>query len=100
MVARLWPKAPEKGRAPPSFSSFPGEFHEGGGFVSHVLIVEDEAHIATGLQFNLQAEGHTVQIAGDGETALDLLLAKHQQFDALVLDIMLPGKNGFTVANE
>ena len=68
--------------------------------MSRVLIVEDEAHIATGLQFNLQAEGHTASIAGDGETALDLLLARHEDFDALVLDIMLPGKDGFEVANQ
>lgn len=68
--------------------------------MSRVLIVEDEAHLATGLQFNLQAEGHSVKIAGDGETALDLLLAKHEQYDVLILDIMLPGKDGFTVAKE
>jgi DNA-binding response OmpR family regulator len=68
--------------------------------MSRVLIVEDEAHIATGLQFNLQAEGHSASIAGDGETALDLLLARHEDFDALVLDIMLPGKSGFEVANQ
>jgi DNA-binding response OmpR family regulator len=42
--------------------------------VSRVLIVEDEAHIADGLKFNLQADGHSAQIATDGETALDLLL--------------------------
>ena len=68
--------------------------------MSRVLIVEDEAHIATGLQFNVQAEGHSVSIAGDGETALDLLLARHENFDAMVLDIMLPGKDGFEVANQ
>ena len=68
--------------------------------MSRVLIVEDEAHIATGLQFNLQAEGHSASIAGDGETALDLLLRRREDFDALVLDIMLPGKNGFEVANQ
>jgi two-component system alkaline phosphatase synthesis response regulator PhoP len=68
--------------------------------VSRVLIVEDEAHIAHGLQFNLEAEGHSAQIAGDGETALDLLLQKREDFDAVVLDVMLPGKDGFTVANE
>jgi DNA-binding response OmpR family regulator len=68
--------------------------------MSRVLIVEDEAHIATGLQFNLQAEGHSASIAADGETALDLLLARHEDFDAMVLDIMLPGKNGFEVANQ
>jgi DNA-binding response OmpR family regulator len=68
--------------------------------MSRVLIVEDEAHIATGLQFNVQAEGHSVSIAGDGETALDLLLARHENFDAMVLDIMLPGKTGFEVAHQ
>ncbi|HZR65995.1 MAG TPA: response regulator transcription factor [Terriglobales bacterium] len=68
--------------------------------MSRVLIVEDESHLATGLQFNLQAEGHSAEIAGDGETALNRLLANHESFDALVLDIMLPGKNGFAVACE
>jgi len=68
--------------------------------LSRVLIVEDEAHIATGLQFNLQAEGHATQIAGDGETALDLLLQQHEEFDAMVLDVMLPGKDGFAVAGD
>lgn len=68
--------------------------------MSRVLIVEDEAHIAHGLQFNLQAEGHSTAIAADGEIALDLLLEKREVFDAMVLDIMLPGKDGFTVAHE
>jgi DNA-binding response OmpR family regulator len=68
--------------------------------VSRVLIVEDEAHIADGLKFNLQAEGHAAQIAVDGETALDLLLKKNQPFEAMVLDVMLPGKDGFAVAAE
>ena len=44
--------------------------------MSHVLIVEDEAHLAKGLQFNLEAEGHSVAVVGDGERALDLLLGK------------------------
>jgi len=68
--------------------------------LSRVLIVEDEEHIATGLQFNLQAEGHSAEIAGDGETALDRLLAKREPFDALVLDVMLPGRDGFAVATD
>jgi DNA-binding response OmpR family regulator len=68
--------------------------------VSRVLIVEDEAHIAHGLQFNLEADGHSAQIAPDGETALDLLLKKNEDFDAMVLDVMLPGKDGFMVAGE
>lgn len=68
--------------------------------MSRVLIVEDEAHLARGLQFNLEAEGHSVRVAVDGETALDLLLKKKEEFDAVVLDVMLPGKDGFTVACE
>ncbi len=42
--------------------------------MSHVLIVEDEAHLANGLRFNLEAEGHSVEVAADGETALSRLL--------------------------
>jgi DNA-binding response OmpR family regulator len=71
--------------------------------MSHVLIVEDEAHLAKGLQFNLEAEGHSVAVVGDGERALDMLLGKcgdPADFDAVVLDVMLPGKDGFTVATE
>jgi len=68
--------------------------------VSRVLIVEDEVHLASGLQFNLEAEGHSAEIAGDGESALDLLLTRKEGYDALVLDIMLPGKDGFLVASE
>ena len=71
--------------------------------MSHVLIVEDEAHLAKGLQFNLEAEGHSVAVVGDGERALDLLLGpsgKRADFDAVVLDVMLPGKDGFAVAAE
>jgi DNA-binding response OmpR family regulator len=63
-----------------------------------VLIVEDEAHLAQGLRFNLQAEGHEVEVSGDGEDALDRLLEKAEHFDAVVLDVMLPGKSGFEVA--
>jgi DNA-binding response OmpR family regulator len=68
--------------------------------MSRVLIVEDEAHLATGLRFNLEAEGHAVKIVGDGEGALEVLLEKREEFDAMVLDVMLPGKDGFEVATE
>ncbi|HVO60305.1 MAG TPA: response regulator transcription factor [Terriglobales bacterium] len=68
--------------------------------MSRILIVEDEAHIATGLQFNLEAEGHSAEIVADGESALDLLLKKKVEYDAVILDVMLPGKNGFEVATE
>ena len=65
-----------------------------------ILLVEDEEHLARGLKFNLEAEGYQTQVAGDGESALDLLLNQRREFDLLVLDVMLPGKDGFTVATE
>jgi DNA-binding response OmpR family regulator len=67
--------------------------------VSRVLIVEDEAHLAEGLRFNLEAEGHSVDVAGDGESAIDRLLKGANQFDAVVLDVMLPGMDGFDVVS-
>jgi DNA-binding response OmpR family regulator len=67
--------------------------------MSRVLVVEDEAHLAQGLRFNLQAEGHAVEVASDGEAALEQLLEKKERFDAVVLDVMLPGKSGFDVAS-
>ena len=68
--------------------------------MSRVLVVEDESHLANGLSFNLVAEGHSVEVVGDGESALDRLLAKKENFDAVVLDVMLPGKDGFEVASQ
>src|SRR4051794_7050530 len=68
--------------------------------MSRVLVVEDEAHLAQGLRFNLEAEGHAVEVSGDGESALARLIDKNESFDALVLDVMLPGKSGFHVAAE
>lgn len=68
--------------------------------MSKILIVEDEAHLAQGLRFNLEAEGHVVQTTDRGEDALVRLLENQEDFDALVLDVMLPGKDGFAVARE
>ncbi|HXQ27256.1 MAG TPA: response regulator transcription factor [Candidatus Acidoferrales bacterium] len=67
--------------------------------MSRVLVVEDEAHLAEGLRFNLEAEGHSVQVASDGESAIERLLKRHDKFDAVVLDVMLPGINGFGVVS-
>ena len=64
--------------------------------MARILIVEDEAHLAQGLLFNLRAEGHEASVAGDGESALEIL--RGSRFDAVVLDVMLPGRNGFEVA--
>ena len=68
--------------------------------MSRILVVEDEAHIADGLRFNLEAEGHEVDIDGDGQQALDRLLGNRSRYDAVVLDVMLPGKNGFQVVKK
>jgi DNA-binding response OmpR family regulator len=68
--------------------------------MSRILIVEDERHLADGLQFNLKAEGHDALVAPDGERALALLLGDRQPFDAVILDVMLPGRDGFAVASE
>lgn len=68
--------------------------------MSRILIVEDEQHIAEGLRFNLEAEGHQATVVPDGESALRMLLAERRPFDVVILDIMLPGKDGFAVASE
>ena len=61
-----------------------------------ILVVEDEKHLAEGLRFNLEAEGFDPVLVGDGETAVDRL--DKEKFDAVVLDVMLPGISGFDVA--
>lgn len=68
--------------------------------MSKVLIVEDEQHLADGLRFNLEAEGYEVEVVDNGEAGLSLLLESPRTFDLVVLDVMLPGRNGFTVAAE
>lgn len=68
--------------------------------MSRILIVEDEVHLAQGLLFNLEAEGHEVSAVETGEAALELLIDRKEIFDAMVLDIMLPGVNGFEVADQ
>jgi DNA-binding response OmpR family regulator len=65
---------------------------------ANILVVEDEAHLAQGLLFNLREEGYTVQLAVDGETALEMIAA--ESFDAVILDVMLPGRDGFSVVAE
>jgi len=67
--------------------------------LTRILIVEDEQHIADGLRFNLEAEGHDVTIAADGERALASILDDRRSYDVVVLDVMLPGRDGFDVAS-
>ena len=63
-----------------------------------LLVVEDEPHIASGLRFNLEAEGYAVTVTDSGEAALDFIGAHPEQVDGIVLDVMLPGMSGFEVA--
>jgi DNA-binding response OmpR family regulator len=66
-----------------------------------VLVVEDEKHLADGLRFNLEAEGYSTDVVETGEAALDRLLgADRTGYDLVVLDVMLPGKDGFSVVSE
>jgi DNA-binding response OmpR family regulator len=68
--------------------------------MSRILVVEDERHLADGLRFNLEAEGYQVQLVETGEAALELLAAGSPPCDVVILDVMLPGKDGFTVMTE
>ncbi len=63
----------------------------------HILVVEDEAHLADGIRFNLEAEGYDVDVAGDGEAALHQMTAGGGPYDLVILDLMLPGIDGFEV---
>jgi DNA-binding response OmpR family regulator len=66
----------------------------------HVLIVEDEDHLAQGLKFNLEAEGYRASIARDGETALEIAAAPDAAIDVMIVDVMLPGCDGFSVVEQ
>jgi DNA-binding response OmpR family regulator len=67
--------------------------------MSRILVVEDEVHIADGLRFNLVADGHEVDVEGDGDEALKRLLDGPTAYDAVILDVMLPGRDGFDVVH-
>jgi len=71
--------------------------------MSRILVVEDEQHLAEGLRFNLEAEGYQVDVVDTGEGALELLDALRPEslpVDVVILDVMLPGKDGFAVMSE
>ena len=62
-----------------------------------IAVVEDEEHLAQGLLFNLEAEGYSVHHEADGDSALAWLLAADPQPAAILLDVMLPGRDGFSI---
>jgi DNA-binding response OmpR family regulator len=64
---------------------------------AHILIVEDEKHLAAGIQYNLEAEGYRVTAVGDGTTALRFIEEHGDSVDLVVLDLMLPGTSGYAV---
>ena len=63
-----------------------------------LLVVEDEARLAAALQRGLQAEGFAVDVTGDGQDGLEL--ARHGDYDAMILDVMLPRLSGYRVVRQ
>jgi len=66
--------------------------------MKRILLVEDESTIAFGLQLDLKSEGYDVEIESDGESALER--ARKEPFDLILLDVMLPRKDGFEVCRD
>jgi len=66
--------------------------------MTRILVVEDESDIATVLEGDLELEGYEVKVVGDGDAAVRL--ARGNPFDLILLDVMLPGKDGFEVCRE
>lgn len=62
----------------------------------HILVVEDEAHLAAGIKYNLEAEGYRVTAVGDGPQALRVI-QKNPDVGLVILDLMLPGMSGYAV---
>src|SRR5215475_10535576 len=65
--------------------------------MKHILIVEDETHLAIGIKYNLEAEGYLVTTVGDGPAALGFIESNPGAVDLVVLDLMLPGMSGYSV---
>jgi two-component system alkaline phosphatase synthesis response regulator PhoP len=67
--------------------------------MKHILVVEDEQHLAFGIKYNLEAEGYDVSIAEDGPAALTLFADASHPVDLVILDLMLPGMSGYAVCD-
>src|SRR3954462_11993313 len=65
----------------------------------HILVVEDERHLAMGVKFNLEDEGYRVTVVDNGPAALEAL-ENESEVDLIVLDLMLPGMSGYAVCEE
>ncbi len=66
----------------------------------HILIVEDEEHLAVGIKFNLEAEGFLVTTVSNGLAALNAIKDDRNVVDLIVLDLMLPGMSGYEVCEQ
>jgi len=66
--------------------------------MKRILVVEDEESIAFGLRLDLQNEGYAVEVEADGQTAFER--AKKEPFDLILLDVMLPRKDGFDICRD
>ncbi|MEN6450468.1 MAG: response regulator transcription factor [Thermoguttaceae bacterium] len=66
----------------------------------HILVVEDEEHLATGIKYNLVAEGYRVTVVADGPSALNILREATDPVDLVILDLMLPGMSGYAVCES
>lgn len=67
---------------------------------AHILVVEDERHLAVGIKFNLEAEGFQVTTVDDGPSALELIKESSDPVDLIILDLMLPGMSGYAVCEQ
>jgi DNA-binding response OmpR family regulator len=67
--------------------------------VTRLLLVEDEEHLAAGIKFNLELEGYEVSVIADGSAAAERLVSDNG-FDLVILDVMLPGLDGFQIARR
>lgn len=66
----------------------------------HILVVDDEEHLAIGIKFNLEAEGFQVTTVGSGPAALAAIESTEQPVELIVLDLMLPGMSGYEVCEQ
>ena len=67
---------------------------------SHILVVEDEEHLAVGIKYNLEAEGFRVTTATNGPAAIKTIEEKKNPVDLVILDLMLPGMSGYDVCER
>lgn len=67
---------------------------------AHILVIEDERHLAVGIKFNLEAEGYKVTTIGEGPAGLAFIQENEAELDLIVLDLMLPGMSGYAVCES